>query len=73
MQNRRTERTTFLSPFWKLDSHYNLIDFHKDFDLAQAEDVELFVEGKYVEAVNVDKKAGPSYSILDKKPSVLSS
>ena len=31
MQNRRTERGSFLPPFWKLDSHYNLIDFHKDF------------------------------------------
>ncbi|QMW06169.1 hypothetical protein [Spirosoma foliorum] len=39
MQNRRTERTIFLPPFWKLDSHYNLIDFHKDFDLTQAEAV----------------------------------
>ncbi|WP_420148517.1 alpha-rhamnosidase [Spirosoma sp.] len=59
MQNRRTERTTFLPPFWKLDSHYNLIDFHKDFDLAQAEEVELFVEGKY--NVKIDGKAYPGY------------
>ncbi|GAB3988305.1 alpha-L-rhamnosidase C-terminal domain-containing protein [Spirosoma daeguense] len=59
MQNRRTERTTFLPPFWKLDSHYNLIDFHKDFDLAKAEDVELFVEGKY--NVKIDGKAFPGY------------
>ncbi|GAB3947144.1 alpha-L-rhamnosidase C-terminal domain-containing protein [Spirosoma harenae] len=59
MQNRRTERTTFLPPFWKLDSHYNLIDFHKDFDLSQAEDVELFVEGKY--NVKVDGKSFPGY------------
>ncbi|GAB4018588.1 alpha-L-rhamnosidase-related protein [Spirosoma koreense] len=59
MQNRRTERTTFLPPFWKLDSHYNLIDFHKDFDLSQVEEVDLFVEGKY--NVKVDGKAFPGY------------
>ncbi|CAN5236374.1 alpha-L-rhamnosidase C-terminal domain-containing protein [soil metagenome] len=59
MQNRRTERGTFLPPFWKLDSHYNLIDFHKDFDLAQAEEVDLFVEGKY--NVKVDGKAFSGY------------
>ena len=55
MQNRRTERNTFLPPFWKLDSHYPLIDFHKDFDLPAAEEVQLFVEGKY--NVKVDGKA----------------
>ena len=59
MQNRRTERGTFLPPFWKLDSHYNLIDFHKDFDLAQAEEVDLFVEGKY--NVKIDGKAFSGY------------
>lgn len=47
MQNRRTERGSFLPPFWKLDSHYNLIDFHKDFDVPATEEVELFVEGQY--------------------------
>jgi alpha-L-rhamnosidase len=59
MQNRRTERGTFLPPFWKLDSHYNLIDFHKDFDLAQPEEVDLFVEGKY--NVKIDGKAFSGY------------
>lgn len=59
MQNRRTERGTFLPPFWKLDSHYNLIDFHKDFDLAEAEDVALAVEGKY--NVKIDGKAYPGF------------
>ncbi len=29
MQNRRTDRNTFFPPFWKMDSHYVLIDFHK--------------------------------------------
>ncbi|MDB5246087.1 MAG: alpha-L-rhamnosidase [Segetibacter sp.] len=47
MQNRRTERTVFLPPFWKLDNHYVLIDFHRDYDLAAAEEVDIFVEGRY--------------------------
>ncbi|HTI11727.1 MAG TPA: sodium/solute symporter, partial [Puia sp.] len=47
MQNRRTERGSFFPPFWKLDNHYVLIDFHKAFELPQAEEVELAVEGQY--------------------------
>lgn len=47
MQNRRTERGTFLPPFWKLDSHYVLMNFHKDFELTEPEDVKLYVEGQY--------------------------
>jgi len=59
MQNRRTERGTFLPPFWKFDSHYVLIDFHKDFDLPEAETAELFVEGQY--SVKIDGKATFGY------------
>ena len=55
MQNRRTERGSFLPPFWKLDNHYVLIDFHKVFDLKEAEEAELYVEGQY--NVKVDGKA----------------
>src|SRR4051812_47389442 len=47
MQNRRTERTVFLPPFWKMDSHYVLMDFHKDFSLTAPEEVAVFVEGRY--------------------------
>ncbi|WP_069658798.1 alpha-L-rhamnosidase-related protein [Arcticibacter eurypsychrophilus] len=47
MQNRRTERDTFFSPFWRQDSHYVLIDFHKVFTLSQPEEVEIATEGKY--------------------------
>ncbi|MGI4866092.1 MAG: hypothetical protein ACRYFZ_19365 [Janthinobacterium lividum] len=47
MQNRRTERGTFFPVFWRMDSHYVLIDFHKDFDIAQPEEVELRAEGQY--------------------------
>ncbi|OUJ73510.1 alpha-rhamnosidase [Hymenobacter crusticola] len=54
MQNRRTERGSFFPPFWRMDSHYVLIDFHKDFDLAKAEEVELRAEGQY--NVKVDGK-----------------
>ncbi len=55
MQNRRTERGSFFPPFWKLDSHYPLMDFHKEFTLSKAEDVQLKVEGKYI--VKLDGKA----------------
>jgi hypothetical protein len=47
MQNRRTERGTFLPPFWKLDNHYVLVDFRKEFVLSADEDVEIFAEGQY--------------------------
>ncbi|MBO0356677.1 alpha-rhamnosidase [Hymenobacter sp. BT186] len=47
MQNRRTERGTFFPPFWRLDSHYPLIDFHQDFELKAPEEVELRAEGQY--------------------------
>jgi len=47
VQNRRTERGSFYPPFWKLDNHYILIDFHKQFDLPAADDIDLKVEGRY--------------------------
>lgn len=47
MQNRRTERGSFFPPFWKLDNHYVLINFHKTFELPQAEEIALAVEGQY--------------------------
>ncbi len=47
MQNRRTERGSFLPPFWRLDNHYVLIDFHKNFELAAPEEVLIEVEGDY--------------------------
>nr|WP_255486824.1 alpha-rhamnosidase [Mucilaginibacter sp. SP1R1] len=59
MQNRRTERGAFFPPFWKQDSHYVLIDFHKDFVLANAEKADLAVEGQY--NVKIDGKALPGY------------
>ncbi|WP_443947348.1 MGH1-like glycoside hydrolase domain-containing protein [Pedobacter sp. AW1-32] len=55
MQNRRTERGSFFPVFWKMDSHYVLVDFHKEFNLKEAEDVQLFVEGTY--NVKIDGQA----------------
>jgi len=55
MQNRRTERGSFFPVFWKMDSHYVLVDFHKEFDLPQAEEVKLYVEGTY--NVKIDGQA----------------
>ncbi len=47
MQNRRTDRETFFPVFWKVDSHYPLMDFHKEFTLTQPEEVVIYAEGKY--------------------------
>ncbi len=47
MQNRRTDRETFFPVFWKVDSHYPLMDFHKEFTLSQPEEVIIYAEGKY--------------------------
>lgn len=59
MQTRRTERGTFLPPFWKLYSPYPLMEFHKDFVLPGAEDVHLYVEGQYT--VSLDGKTIQGY------------
>jgi alpha-L-rhamnosidase len=55
MQNRRTERGSFFPVFWKMDSHYVLVDFHKEFILSQPEEVKLYVEGTY--NVKIDGQA----------------
>ncbi|HEY4335964.1 MAG TPA: sodium:solute symporter, partial [Puia sp.] len=47
VQNRRTERGTFYPPFWKLDNHYVLIDFHKDIDLPADDDIMIKAQGSY--------------------------
>lgn len=47
MQNRRTDRGTFFPVFWKVDSHYPLIDFHKEFYLLKPEEVDIYAEGTY--------------------------
>lgn len=55
MQNRRTERGAFLPVFWKMDSHYVLVEFHKDYDLPAPDLLEIAVEGRY--NVKIDGKA----------------
>lgn len=47
MQNRRTDRGTFFPVFWKVDSHYLLIDFHKDVYLSAPEEITIHTEGNY--------------------------
>ena len=47
MNNRRTERGAFFPHFWKMDSHYVLVEFSKKIDLAEAEEIEIAVEGKF--------------------------
>src|SRR5215216_6463537 len=55
MQNRRTERGTFLPVFWKMDGHYVLMDFHKWVEVPAEEEVDIYVEGQY--NVKLDGKA----------------
>ncbi|HVU98291.1 MAG TPA: sodium/solute symporter [Puia sp.] len=47
VQLRRTERGTFFPPFWKLDDHYVLIDFHKTFTIPADDDVAIKAQGRY--------------------------
>jgi len=55
VQNRRTERNTFFPVFWKMDTHYVLMDFHKVFDVKEPETVKIFAEGTF--NVKLDGKA----------------
>ena len=47
MQNRRTDRNTFFPPFWKMDAHYVLMDFHKVVDLKTPEEITVYAEGTF--------------------------
>ncbi len=47
MNNRRTERGAFFPPFWKTDSHYVVVEFSKQIQLEQPEDIEIAVEGTF--------------------------
>jgi alpha-L-rhamnosidase len=64
MQNRRTERGSFFPVFWKMDSHFVLVDFHKEFNLATAEEVKLYVEGTYNVKIDGQAITGFPKSIL---------
>ncbi|MBE0675427.1 MAG: alpha-rhamnosidase, partial [Bacteroidales bacterium] len=45
--NQRTERGTFFPPFWKMDSHYVLVEFSRKLDLPTPEKVMIRAEGQY--------------------------
>lgn len=45
--NERTERGTFFPPFWKMDSHYVMVEFSKKLELITPETVLIKAEGKY--------------------------
>jgi alpha-L-rhamnosidase len=47
MNNHRTERGAFFPHFWKMDSHYVLVEFSKKIHLSAAEEIEISVEGKF--------------------------
>jgi alpha-L-rhamnosidase len=47
MQNRRTDRGMFYPVFWKMDSHFPLVDFHKEYTLTQEEEINIYAEGTY--------------------------
>ena len=63
MQNRRTERGSPLLPFWKLDAHYVLMNFSKEFTTPAAEEIELFVEGDYYNVQLDGKNFGQAKTI----------
>ncbi len=47
MNNRRTERGAFFPHFWKMDTHYNLVEFSKELSLTESEVIEIKTEGKF--------------------------
>ncbi|MBR0037793.1 MAG: alpha-rhamnosidase [Bacteroidales bacterium] len=45
--NRRTERGAMFPPFWKQDSHWQTVEFSKQFTLSKPETIRIFAEGAY--------------------------
>jgi len=45
--NRRTERGAMFPPFWKQDSHWATVEFSREYDLAEPEEIRIWVEGEY--------------------------
>ena len=60
MQNRRTERGAFFPPFWKMDSHYVLVEFSTKIDLQKPETITVYTEGKA--NIKLDGKLIPTVS-----------
>ncbi|UHG94301.1 MGH1-like glycoside hydrolase domain-containing protein [Spirosoma oryzicola] len=54
MQTKRTERNAFIPPFWRLYSHQIVVNFSKQLNLAQPEEITVAVEGQY--NVTIDGK-----------------
>ena len=52
MNNRRTERGAFFPPFWKMDSHYVLVEFSRKVTLTQPEEISIAVEGRFNLKIN---------------------
>ena len=64
MQNRRTERGSFLPPFWKYDSHFIMIDYSKEFNLKVPEEIEIYAEGDYNVKINSNLIHGTPKKLL---------
>ncbi|WP_205195404.1 alpha-L-rhamnosidase C-terminal domain-containing protein [Chitinophaga sp. Cy-1792] len=47
VQNRRTEKGSFYPVFWKMDSHYVLVEFHKVVELKEPKQIAIHAEGTY--------------------------
>ncbi len=47
LQNRRTERGTFFPPFWKVDTHYPMVEFSTEVNPTEDETITIRAEGKY--------------------------
>jgi len=47
VQTRRSERDVFIPPFWRVDGHYQLVKFSRTVELAVAEEITVYAEGKY--------------------------
>ena len=69
MQNRRTERGTYFPPFWRMDSHYVLVEFHKEFELKEDEEITIKAEGIYNIKVNGKMISGMPNKVLLKRGS----
>lgn len=65
MSNRRTERGAFFPHFWKMDSHYNLVEFSKTITLTEPEKIEIATEGHFNLKLNGKLQFGmPKYVFL---------
>lgn len=64
MQSRRTERGAFFPPFWKMDSHYVLVEFSKNLILQEEETIVIKVEGQYNVKLNGKLLSGAPETVV---------